>query len=272
MDYLSQTPTPRSSKKSWIVGAVIIILALGVAGFFLYRATNGKIAGESDIAKENLPPDEDTDSDGLKNSEEEFYGSDPLDPDTDNDGYKDGEEVKNGFNPLGAGKLNTKDGKAVGEFSGVSLEEVFAGNGGYICKMSLDTGEVPMKVTLKVKDGKIRQELSPQVQNVDSSQLDKIVLIKNGSNVFFGSGDNNNGWLRLTYDEQKKAWYSPGVTISGGLFLTRQDVVDAKPEKVECSPAQIEEREFIIAPEYIIEPGSSYEEFQKRLKQSNLTQ
>ena len=35
----------------------------------------------------------DTDGDGLSDSEEELYGTDPLDPDTDNDGLMDGEEL-----------------------------------------------------------------------------------------------------------------------------------------------------------------------------------
>ncbi len=48
----------------------------------------------------------DTDSDGLSDIMESFYGTDPLKDDTDGDGFKDGEEVKNGYNPLGAGKLN----------------------------------------------------------------------------------------------------------------------------------------------------------------------
>ncbi|MFH1564273.1 MAG: hypothetical protein ABIC82_00250, partial [bacterium] len=47
----------------------------------------------------------DPDNDGLTNSQEKIYKTDPNVPDTDKDGYKDGDEVKNGFNPLGDGKL-----------------------------------------------------------------------------------------------------------------------------------------------------------------------
>ena len=42
----------------------------------------------------------DTDNDGLKDWEEELYGTDPLNNDTDGDGYLDGEEVESGHNPL----------------------------------------------------------------------------------------------------------------------------------------------------------------------------
>jgi hypothetical protein len=47
----------------------------------------------------------DTDKDGLSDTEEAKYGTNPKNPDTDSDGFKDGDEVKNGYNPLGAGKL-----------------------------------------------------------------------------------------------------------------------------------------------------------------------
>lgn len=45
------------------------------------------------------PDLEDLDNDGLKNAEEERYGTDPNDPDTDNDGILDFTEITNGTNP-----------------------------------------------------------------------------------------------------------------------------------------------------------------------------
>ncbi|MDO8469888.1 MAG: hypothetical protein Q7S84_02610 [bacterium] len=47
----------------------------------------------------------DADSDGLTDSQEILYGTDPANPDTDGDGYTDGEEVEKGYNPLGLGKF-----------------------------------------------------------------------------------------------------------------------------------------------------------------------
>lgn len=44
-------------------------------------------------------PANDTDGDGLSDSEEAFHGTDPDDPDTDDDGMTDGWEVANGLNP-----------------------------------------------------------------------------------------------------------------------------------------------------------------------------
>ncbi|MFH1142652.1 MAG: thrombospondin type 3 repeat-containing protein [Candidatus Uhrbacteria bacterium] len=49
--------------------------------------------------------DQDSDGDGLLDSEEATYGTDPLNPDTDGDGYDDGTEVAGGYNPLGEGGL-----------------------------------------------------------------------------------------------------------------------------------------------------------------------
>jgi hypothetical protein len=45
----------------------------------------------------------DTDGDGLPDSEEMFWKTDPFNPDTDGDGFKDGEEVLSGHDPAKAG-------------------------------------------------------------------------------------------------------------------------------------------------------------------------
>jgi hypothetical protein len=42
----------------------------------------------------------DSDQDGLSDSEEKTYGTDPQNRDTDGDGYTDGAEVKSGYDPL----------------------------------------------------------------------------------------------------------------------------------------------------------------------------
>jgi hypothetical protein len=45
------------------------------------------------------PDPEDLDNDGLKNTDEERYGTNPNDPDTDNDGLTDFWEVTNSTDP-----------------------------------------------------------------------------------------------------------------------------------------------------------------------------
>jgi hypothetical protein len=47
----------------------------------------------------------DNDGDGLSDTAELFYGTDPTNPDSDADGYSDGDEVSGGFNPMGSGSL-----------------------------------------------------------------------------------------------------------------------------------------------------------------------
>lgn len=47
----------------------------------------------------------DSDGDGLSDSEEARYGSDPHQADTDHDGFLDGVEVQRGYNPTGPGRL-----------------------------------------------------------------------------------------------------------------------------------------------------------------------
>lgn len=42
----------------------------------------------------------DSDNDGLIDTEESIYKTDPLNPDTDGDGYSDGVEIKSGYDPL----------------------------------------------------------------------------------------------------------------------------------------------------------------------------
>lgn len=56
----------------------------------------------------------DTDSDGLSDAAESFYGSDINKPDTDGDGYKDGTEVDNGYDPIVAGSAKLDFDKLLG--------------------------------------------------------------------------------------------------------------------------------------------------------------
>jgi hypothetical protein len=48
------------------------------------------------------PPGTDTDGDGLSDSDEAGWGTDPDNPDSDGDGMSDGDEVANGYDPLDA--------------------------------------------------------------------------------------------------------------------------------------------------------------------------
>lgn len=73
---------------------------------------NGSLAATGDVIS-HLPQassgreeiSQDPDNDGLDNTLEFFYGTDPYNPDTDGDGVSDGDEVLSGRNPKGTGSL-----------------------------------------------------------------------------------------------------------------------------------------------------------------------
>lgn len=86
-----------------IVIPVVLLLGIFIGGAIVLR-TQGIGAQVLTEGKKVLfpiasEPDADPDGDGLKNWEEETYGTDPRNPDTDGDGYLDGEEVASGYNP-----------------------------------------------------------------------------------------------------------------------------------------------------------------------------
>lgn len=59
---------------------------------------------EDELAREPID-DPDTDGDGLTDTEEVTYGTDPENSDTDGDTYLDGDEVAAGYDPNGPGRL-----------------------------------------------------------------------------------------------------------------------------------------------------------------------
>lgn len=134
-----------------VVLIVFFIMVAGISGWFIYQHFFTDAASDSSSVNANentnvsivvpvvnsaptnsfvqpLVKDDDTDNDGLLDSEEQQYGTDiakfdtdsdglsdrleveiyktmPLDPDTDNDGFTDGEEVDALYNPNGKGEL-----------------------------------------------------------------------------------------------------------------------------------------------------------------------
>ncbi|MCB0345840.1 MAG: fibronectin type III domain-containing protein [Bdellovibrionales bacterium] len=64
-----------------------------------------------DVSGPNPQPD--SDGDGLTDSEEAAYGTDPNDPDTDDDGVSDGQEVADGTDPLDRGSAQIRLGSRV---------------------------------------------------------------------------------------------------------------------------------------------------------------
>ena len=122
----------KSNAKVLVIAGALVLVALGLAGFFLLQTLEapeaepepqavlpppplGSTAGETEGAGETGKPPEttdpfasparpgvDSDSDGLTDVEEQIlYATDPFLPDTDTDGFLDGNEVFHGYNPKG---------------------------------------------------------------------------------------------------------------------------------------------------------------------------
>lgn len=73
--------------------------------FVLETGNSSYAAGLHVLVPEGLDYGTDTDSDGLTDDQENYFGTDINKPDTDGDGFKDGDEVENGYNPNGTGSL-----------------------------------------------------------------------------------------------------------------------------------------------------------------------
>ena len=91
-------------------------LFVGATGFFQTSEGAGDFdpAAEDDLIGQgsNTGIPNDLDRDGLADSIEAQYGTDPNNNDTDGDGLEDGWEVTNGLNPLDNGESDDADSEA----------------------------------------------------------------------------------------------------------------------------------------------------------------
>lgn len=91
------------SKKVAVALAIFVVIVGGA--FFATKIKNNiKYQNEqvvADTQSEKLYKD--SDSDGLKDWEEELWHTDPYNPDTNGDGISDFDEIRSGINPLGTG-------------------------------------------------------------------------------------------------------------------------------------------------------------------------
>lgn len=85
----------------YIIILGIILIVGGLVFVLNYAKKEKELKGptpkSSKLSEENF---RDSDNDGLRDWEEELYGTNPFNPDTDSDGFLDGEEVSSGRNPL----------------------------------------------------------------------------------------------------------------------------------------------------------------------------
>ncbi len=75
---------------------LMIVACLSLASFNYFTYAETADGGTEKICDQTL----DSDCDGLINSEEKLYGTNPENADTDGDSYSDGVEVGSGFDPL----------------------------------------------------------------------------------------------------------------------------------------------------------------------------
>ena len=101
---------------------LFVVLALGALGASMYlglffrgsgslSAGHGVLSADASAALATPSPCKDSDHDGLCDSEENYWGTDPFNADTDGDGFTDGEEVLSGHDPTKKGPndlLNSK--------------------------------------------------------------------------------------------------------------------------------------------------------------------
>ncbi|MCC6934489.1 MAG: hypothetical protein IT406_02250 [Candidatus Yanofskybacteria bacterium] len=86
---------------------LLAVLAVGAGLLFWYFASYGpapsKQAVSASLYQKTTATLQDTDSDGLGDHEETYWGTDFKNPDSDGDGFSDGEEVLSGHNPAKKG-------------------------------------------------------------------------------------------------------------------------------------------------------------------------
>ena len=85
-------------KTKHIKNFLMIVACFSLASFnyFTYAETTGTNDAKSNVCDKSV----DTDCDGLINSEEKLYGTDPENADTDGDSYSDMVEIESGYDPL----------------------------------------------------------------------------------------------------------------------------------------------------------------------------
>ena len=150
-----------------IKSTFLIFTALVVLSFAVFA-----VAEENSSTNNNIFLD--SDQDGLTNSEEKVYGTDPYKADTDGDGYSDGVEVRSGYDPL---KPSPGDKIVTTSETSDATKETVAGTS-----------------TEKTNDGNLTEELSTKVSsllangdvsNVKMEDIDSLIEETTASKITF---------------------------------------------------------------------------------------
>ncbi|MDP2593112.1 MAG: hypothetical protein Q8P52_00465 [bacterium] len=112
-------------KNTTIVKFVVITLVVLMGTVFLvFRHTKQIVSEHNDRQEQTekivlVSVNTDSDSDGLKDWEEELWGTDPFNPDTDGDGTSDGDEIREGRDP----RLKWPNDKLPEDYTPLSIKE-----------------------------------------------------------------------------------------------------------------------------------------------------
>lgn len=147
--------------------SLLILAVLIVSSFAFFTLAQEKSSSDKNIFL-------DSDQDGLSDSEEKVYGTDPRKSDTDNDGYTDGSEVKGGYDP-------TKPAPGDKIISGAPIEQanlaskiVTAQTSSVINTPSTDKKNLTKEIAQKISDLSTSTDSSTQEITMDeiSSMVD----------------------------------------------------------------------------------------------------
>lgn len=250
-----------------LVGALLLVGWTWVSGGFSSNqiadptaSTIGTASTTVDTEGANVEddPTSDIDNDGLTLFDEQRYGTNPNDPDTDKDGYNDGQEVISGYNPNGAGRLSIEatPGEQVQQdanrasvdvaptVNGVALEQVFSGQGSYVCQIEGGTSE-KNTVTVKVLNDKVRQETP-----INGSTM--VFIVEQQQTLYLSSFEGSK-WLKLNFDPNSATASGSAGTIRGGIFANSNLILAANPTSISCSEATLGEEEFTVPQDQILE-------------------
>jgi hypothetical protein len=118
-----------TAKVKLIFGVLGLIALISVLLLYQYFRSDSRF----NITRQKNPIDlstsKDQDQDGLSDSEEMIWNTDPFNSDTDGDGFKDGEEVTSGHDPLKTGPNDLLDStNATDNLTGLALAGLVEGS------------------------------------------------------------------------------------------------------------------------------------------------
>ncbi len=260
--------TPQKKRGGFWKVATGVVIA-GVAVLVIWTVVTRRPGSETvpatvlSTTDENLSTDigdeqADPDGDKLTNADEKKYNTNPSDPDTDKDGFNDGQEVASGYNPNGSGRLSleaptdspiTTDPNRqtlvnTPELTGTPLATVFSGKGSFSCQVTGGTVE-QNTVTVKVKDGKVRQETP-----VNGSTLVFIIVGRD----FYMNGFEGAKYMKLEFDVTTGIATGEGARVKNGIFASEPLILASDPSKVACEQVAIADKEYEVSADQLVSP------------------